>query len=91
MTFLEQDERIAAPRSKLMRRASWWAIEQIRSEHASVSGIRRQLGTAWRTVWQRPLLEAAEADPARFDDVTILVSEPHLCEVDTARSTCGAQ
>ena len=33
-------------------RACRWAIEQIRREHASVNGVRRQLGTGWRTVWE---------------------------------------
>lgn len=80
VTFLEQDETVAAPRSKLTRRAAWGATEQIRREHASVNGIRRQLGTGRRTVWDtiRPLLEAAEADPARFDDGTVLGVDPHI-------------
>ena len=47
--FVEQDDRVAAPRGKLTTRACWWAIAQIRREHASVNGIRRQLGTGWRT------------------------------------------
>lgn len=63
--FLEQDERVAAPRAKRTRRASRWAIDQARREHASVNGVRRQLGTGWRTVWDSiwPLLEEAEAGP----------------------------
>ena len=46
-------------------RACWWAIGQLRREHASVNGIRRQLGTGWRTVWAaiKPLLQAADGDP----------------------------
>ncbi|MBK8470016.1 MAG: hypothetical protein WAR57_12995 [Candidatus Phosphoribacter sp.] len=38
-------------------------IEQIRREHASVSGVRRQFGTGWRTVWEAilPLMKAAPA------------------------------
>jgi transposase len=80
VTFLEQDAEVAAPRARLTRRASWWAIEQIRREHASVNGIRRQLGTGWRTVWEsiKPLLEAAEADPARFDGVRVLGVDEHV-------------
>lgn len=60
-SFVEQDEQVAAPRAKLTVRACRWAIEQIRREHASVNGVRRQLGTGWRTVWEsiKPLLEAA--------------------------------
>ena len=44
-------------------RACRWAIEQIRREHASVNGVRRQLGTGWRTVWDaiKPLLAEAAA------------------------------
>jgi hypothetical protein len=67
-TFVEQDESIAAPRSSLTRRACWWAIEQIRREHASVNGVRRQLGAGWRTVWDsiKPIVAAAAADESRF-------------------------
>ena len=57
-TFVEQDDRVAAPRAKLTTRACRWAIEQLRREHASVNGLRRQLRTGWRTVWESilPLL-----------------------------------
>ncbi|WP_306234009.1 prephenate dehydratase domain-containing protein [Agrococcus beijingensis] len=37
VTFVEQNEQVAASRSKLTTRAAWWAIEQIRREHASVT------------------------------------------------------
>ena len=78
--FLEQDETIAAPRSKLTVRAARWAVEQIRREHASVNGIRRQLGCGWRTVWDtiRPILQAAADDPARFEGVTRLGVDEHI-------------
>ena len=78
--FVEQDEAVAAPRGKLTVRACRWAIEQIRREHASVNGIRRQLGCGWRTVWEsiRPLLQAAAADPARFEGVTVLGVDEHV-------------
>ncbi|WP_224744527.1 ISL3 family transposase [Chryseoglobus sp. 28M-23] len=80
VTFLEQDHTVALPRAKLTTRAAWWAIEQMRREHASVNGIRRQLGTSWRTVWEtiKPLLQIAEADPARFDGVTVLGVDEHV-------------
>ena len=60
-SFVEQDERVAAPRAKLATRACWWAIEQVRRKHASVNGLPRQLGTGWRTVGEAimPLLQAA--------------------------------
>jgi len=79
-TFVEQDERVAAPRSSLTTRACRWSIEQIRREHASVNGVRRQLGTGWRTVWDtiRPILEAADADTSRFENVTILGVDEHV-------------
>ncbi len=79
-SFVEQDEQVAAPRARLTTRACWWAIEQIRREHASVNGIRRQLGTGWRTGWEAilPLLEAADADVTRFDGVAILGVDEHV-------------
>ena len=79
-SFLEQDESIAAPRSKLTARAARWAVEQIRREHASVNGIRRQLGCGWRTVWEtiKPILQAAADDPARFEGVTRLGVDEHI-------------
>lgn len=80
VTFVEQDDRIAAPRSLLTTRACRWAIEQLRREHASVNGVRRQLGTGWRTVWEsiRPILAAAAADESRFEGVTILGVDEHV-------------
>jgi len=55
-------------------------IEQIRREHASVNGVRRQLGTGWRTVWEsiKPLLAAPDADPCRFEGVKILGVDEHV-------------
>ena len=49
-SFTERDEAIALPRALLTVRAGWWAIRQIRYEHASVAGLARQLGTTWNTV-----------------------------------------
>ena len=78
--FSEQDERVAAPRALLTTRACWWAIRQIRREHASVAGLARQLGTTWNTVWKaiRPLLEAMAADESRFAGVTRLGVDEHV-------------
>ncbi|MBC9956184.1 ISL3 family transposase [Yimella sp. cx-51] len=76
VVFVEQDDRVAAPRCTLTTRACWWAIEQLRREHASINGIRRQLGTGWESI--RPLLRAAADDPARFDGVTILGVDEHV-------------
>ena len=79
-SFVEQDEAVVARRARLTTRASRWAIEQIRREHASVNGIRRQLGCGWRTVWDaiRPILAKADKDPSRFDGVTILGVDEHV-------------
>ncbi len=74
--FTELDERVARPRALLSTRACWWALRQVRREHASVAGLARQLGTTWNTVWDsiRPLLEAMAADEARFAGVERLGS-----------------
>ena len=64
----------------LTARACRWAVQQIRREHGSVSGLARQLGTAWKTVWASilPILAAAAAEESRFADVTILGVDEHL-------------
>ena len=73
-SFTEQHDDLAGPRALLTVRACWWAIDQLRREHASVAGLARQLGTTWRTVWRsiKPLLEAMAADPTRFDERHLL-------------------
>lgn len=79
-SFTERHEGLARPRALLTTRACWWAIGQLRREHASVAGIARQLGTTWRTVWRavRPLLEAMAADESRFENVTSLGVDEHV-------------
>jgi len=79
-SFVEQDERVAAPRALLTVRACRWAIEQIRREHASVNGIRRQLGTGWATVWSsiKPILTKADQGCSRFEGVTTLGVDEHV-------------
>lgn len=79
-SFTEQHDDLAGPRALLSVRARWWAINQLRREHASVSGLARQLGTTWRTVWRsiKPLLDAMAADPARFENVTSLGVDEHI-------------
>ena len=78
--FTEQDEQVAKPRAMLTTRACRWAVHQIRREHGSVSGVARQLGTAWKTVWAsiRPILAAAAAEESRFAGVTTLGVDEHL-------------
>jgi transposase len=75
-----QDHDLAPPRAKLKSRACWWAVGQLRREHASVAGIARQLGTSWRTVWRSiaGLLEAMAADESRFDGVRTLGVDEHI-------------
>lgn len=50
--FTKQDLEVAAPRALLTTRACWWAINQIRREHASIRGLARQLGCSWKTLWR---------------------------------------
>ncbi|MDQ3357355.1 MAG: transposase family protein [Actinomycetota bacterium] len=79
-TFTEQDEDLAAPRAKVSTRATWWAVRQLRREHASVAGLARQLGITWRTLWAwiRPLLAAMAADQDRFAGVHTLGVDEHI-------------
>lgn len=80
VSFVEQDDTIAAPRGSLTRRACLWAIGQLRQEHASVNGLRRQLGYGWRTLWAaiKPLLAATANDESRFAGVTHLGVDEHI-------------
>jgi len=79
--FTEQQEELARPRALLTTRACWWAIGQLRREHASVAGLARQLGTTWRTLWLaiRPLLAQMADDELRFDGVTALGVDDMSC------------
>ena len=79
-TFTEQNPQVAPARALLTTRASRWAIGQVRREHASISGLARQLGTTWRTVWRsiQPLLERAAADESRFAGVAVLGVDEHV-------------
>lgn len=79
-TFTEQDPEVAAPRALLTTRACWWAINQIRREHASIRGLARQLGTTWNTVWSsiQPLLEQMAAEESRFAGVKRLGVDEHV-------------
>jgi transposase len=78
--FVEQDLAVARPRALLTTRACWWAVRQIRFEHASVAGLARQLGTTWNTLWAaiRPLLKEMAEDPTRFTGVRTLGVDEHL-------------
>ena len=80
VTFLEHDERVCAPRARLGVRAIRWAIRQLRFERATISGLARQLGTTWNTVWShiKPCLQATSDDPARFAGVRVLGVDEHV-------------
>lgn len=79
-SLTEQHDDLAPPRALLSVRACWWAIGQLRREHASIAGLARQLGTTWNTVWRsiKPLLEQLAADETRFDGVTTLGVDEHV-------------
>lgn len=79
-TVSEQDENVAVPRALLTTRAVAWAVQQVRREHASISGMARQLGVDWNTVWRavRTRLEQLAADPTRFEGVTMLGVDEHV-------------
>ena len=80
VTFLEHSEKVCAPRARLGVRAIRWAIRQLRFEGATISGLARQLGTTWNTVWShiKPCLQAASDDPARFAGVQVLGVDEHV-------------
>ena len=79
-TFTERADDVAVPRALLSTRARWWAVRQLRHEHASVAGLARQLGTTWRTVWRavEPLLRAMAEQESRFDAVATLGVDEHV-------------
>jgi len=79
-SFTESRPDVAGRRALLTTRACWWAIGQIRREHASVAGLARQLGTTWNRVWRsiRPLLAAMAADGSRFAGVERLGVDEHV-------------
>ncbi|WP_363326175.1 transposase, partial [uncultured Pseudokineococcus sp.] len=79
-SFTEVDEEVALARAKVSTRARWWAIGQLRREHASVAGLARQLGVSWRTLWSSvaPLLAVLAADETRYEDVAALGVDEHV-------------
>ena len=77
VTFIEQNHSVCAPRARLGVRAIRWAIRQLCFEGATISGLARQLGTTWNTVWShiKPCLQAAFENPARFAVIRVLVRD----------------
>jgi len=64
----------------LTTRACWWAIGQIRREHASVAGLAPQRGTTWNTLSRsiRLLFEAMAGDESRCAGVERLGVDEHV-------------
>jgi transposase len=79
-TFAEQVPSLVARRGSLSVRAVAWAVEQLRAQHATVAGLARQLGVAWKTLWRavRPVLERLADDESRFAGVSSLGVDEHL-------------
>ena len=71
---------MCAPRARLGVRAIRWAIGQLCFEGATISGLARQLGTTWNTVWShiKLCLQAASDDPDRFAGVRVLGVDEHV-------------
>lgn len=83
---VEQLPALVAARGSLTVRAISWAIGQLRREHATVQGLARRLGCAWKTLWRavRPRLEVLAADEGRFLGVRSLGVDEHIWHhVDT--------
>ena len=79
-TFTEELPSLASRRAVLTTRAIWWAIGQLRREHATIEGLSRQLGVTWNTLWrvvEPRLMELAE-DESRFAGVTTLGVDEHV-------------
>jgi transposase len=79
-TFAEQVSALVAERGSITTRAIRWAIGQLRREHATILGLARRLGTAWKTLWRavRPVLERLAADETRFRGVKSLGVDEHI-------------
>ena len=79
-TFVEQVPTLVDRRGSITKRAIAWAVGQLRREHATIEGIRRQLGTSWKTVWRavEPELVRLAGDESRFDGVTTLGVDEHI-------------
>ncbi len=78
--FFEQVPDLVAARGSITTRAIGWATEQLRREHATITGLARQLGVGWWTLWRaiKPELERLAADETRFGGVTSLGVDEHI-------------
>ena len=79
-TFVEQVPDLVAARASITARAVAWAIEALRTQHATVAGLAGQLGVDWKTLWRaiRPVLETLAADESRFSGVLSLGVDEHI-------------
>ena len=79
-TFMEQADALVQPRGSITTRAVSWAITSLRTQHATIAGLARQLGVSWWTLWRavKPELERLAADPKRFARVTSLGVDEHI-------------
>lgn len=87
-TFAKQLPALVAKRGSITNRVLRWAIGQLRREHATVLGLSRRLGTAWKTLWRavRLLLKRLAADQTRFSGVTSLGVDEHIWHHVDART-----
>jgi hypothetical protein len=71
-TWTERNDRIAAPRCSLTRRAGLWATTQVGQLARPVSQVAAELGVAWHTVTDGVVLYGTPlvADPERIGQVT---------------------
>lgn len=79
-TFMEQVGALVGPRGSITTRAISWAITSLRTQHATIAGLARQLGVSWWTLWRaiKPELERLAADPKRFVGVSSLGVDEHI-------------
>jgi len=77
---MEQVGALVGPRGSITTRAISWAITSLRTQHATIAGLARQLGVSWWTLWRaiKPELERLAADPKRFVGVSSLGVDEHI-------------
>lgn len=71
---------LAAPGTKLTRRAVSWATDALAHHDTSVSALAHQLGVSWRTAWRAIRLEATArtSRPERLAGVNALGVDEHV-------------
>ncbi|NYI60256.1 transposase [Cellulomonas soli] len=78
-TFSEVHD-LAAPRTKLTRRAVSWATDALVMDDTTVAALARHLGVDWHTCWDAIEIEAIRrlADPGRLAGVATLGVDEHI-------------